>query len=122
MRQVRAGVFETNSSSTHSITICTQDEYDKWKKGDFVWNRYSEKLMSVDDMFKKIDGVKYGCANELKELREVDYEKFLAEIKEYGYLTYEDYGERYWLECYMSEYETPEGEHIVVFGEYGYDG
>lgn len=28
MKQVRRGVFETNSSSTHSITICTEDEYE----------------------------------------------------------------------------------------------
>lgn len=122
MRQIRAGVFETNSSSTHSITICTQDEYNKWRKGDFVWNRYSEELMSVDDMFEKMVGRKYSCVNELKELKETDYEKFLDEIKEHGYLTYENYCERDWLEGYMNEYETPGGEHIVVFGEYGYDG
>lgn len=33
MRQIRKNVFETNSSSTHSITICTQQEFDEFKKG-----------------------------------------------------------------------------------------
>ena len=26
--QVRQGVFETNSSSTHTLTICSKDDYD----------------------------------------------------------------------------------------------
>lgn len=28
--QVRQGVFETNSSSTHTLTICSKDDFDKW--------------------------------------------------------------------------------------------
>lgn len=32
MRQVRRMTFETNSSSTHSLTMCTKEEYDNWKK------------------------------------------------------------------------------------------
>ena len=30
---VRKGVFETNSSSTHSLTMCSEDEFDQWKDG-----------------------------------------------------------------------------------------
>ena len=30
MIQIRAGVFETNSSSTHSLCIMTQDDFNKW--------------------------------------------------------------------------------------------
>ena len=33
MKQIRIGVFETNSSSTHSISICTKDEFEKLEKG-----------------------------------------------------------------------------------------
>ena len=36
MRQIRKGVFETNSSSTHSITICTQKEFNEFKSGLLV--------------------------------------------------------------------------------------
>lgn len=35
--QVRQGVFETNSSSTHTLTICSKDDYDKWKRGEVFW-------------------------------------------------------------------------------------
>lgn len=30
MIQIRAGVFETNSSSTHSLCIMTEDDFNKW--------------------------------------------------------------------------------------------
>lgn len=33
MIQVRQGVFETNSSSTHSITMCTKNEFNEWADG-----------------------------------------------------------------------------------------
>ena len=29
-RQIRHGVFETNSSSVHSITMCTKNEFNEW--------------------------------------------------------------------------------------------
>lgn len=34
MRQIRKGVFETNSSSTHSLVMATATEFDRWIKGD----------------------------------------------------------------------------------------
>ena len=33
-RQIRKGVFETNSSSTHSLVMCLKSDYDKWEHGD----------------------------------------------------------------------------------------
>ena len=35
--QVRQGVFETNSSPTHTLTICSKDDFDKWKHGEVFW-------------------------------------------------------------------------------------
>ena len=34
MRVIRRNVFETSSSSTHSITICDESDSDKWVKGE----------------------------------------------------------------------------------------
>lgn len=34
--QIRRNVFETNSSSTHTLTICTQDEYEAFQRGELV--------------------------------------------------------------------------------------
>ena len=38
MLQIRRGVFETNSSSTHSISICKKFEYDAWVRGEVYLN------------------------------------------------------------------------------------
>ena len=35
-RQIRKGVFETNSSSTHSLTMCLKSDYDKWANGELL--------------------------------------------------------------------------------------
>ena len=38
MIQVRYGMFETNSSSTHSIFIVTEEEYENLEKGELLIN------------------------------------------------------------------------------------
>ena len=48
-RQIRRGVFETNSSSVHSITMCSEDEYDKWIKGELIYDKYEGKLIQLED-------------------------------------------------------------------------
>lgn len=49
MRTLRTGVFETNSSSTHSITMCTQDEYDRWKDGELYYLEDSERFVTKEE-------------------------------------------------------------------------
>ena len=41
MIQVRQGVFETNSSSTHSITMCTKNEFNEWVDGKITTRQLS---------------------------------------------------------------------------------
>lgn len=36
-RQIRLGVYETNSSSTHSLTICSEEEFEQWKNGELLF-------------------------------------------------------------------------------------
>ena len=37
MKLIRRGTFETNSSSTHSITMCKESDFDKWKNGEMYF-------------------------------------------------------------------------------------
>lgn len=51
-RQIRFGAFETNSSSTHSLIVCTQQQYLDWKDGKLLWNKYAplnNSLVPVDE-------------------------------------------------------------------------
>lgn len=51
MISLREKVFETNSSSTHSLTLCTKKEYDAWKAGETVFSKGNESLIPVKDLF-----------------------------------------------------------------------
>lgn len=99
-RQVRRGVFETNSSSVHSITMCTKSDYDKWKNGELVWYRWGDELVPITPEIQ---------ASLDEDRREYyTYEQF----GDYDYIDYETFEENY---------KTPGGEEVVAFGYYGED-
>ena len=102
MEQIREGIFETNSSSTHTLTMCTKSEFDRWKSGELVYDIYDEKLVPYTEEIRKIrvDGV------------------------DDGYMTYDDFNDwsyKDYLERFEQHYTTPGGEEIVGFGTFGYD-
>ena len=39
-RQIRRGVYETNSSSTHSLTMCSKEEFEQWKNGELLFDKW----------------------------------------------------------------------------------
>ena len=92
-RQIRRGVFETNSSSMHSLTICSQVEYDAWEKGELLMDSY-------DDVFVKPADV------------EADSDRYQT-VKEYFNND---------LESFDKKFTSPSGDKMVAFGYYGYDG
>ena len=47
--QVRFGVFETNSSSTHSLVICSDEELDLWKEGKLVYKWRDNLIPSTNE-------------------------------------------------------------------------
>lgn len=142
MIQVRRGIFETNSSSTHSLTICTKEEFEKWKRGEMWFDRDYERLVEkkfvvkLDEEESKAhyinthpSGYYYKTWEELSE-EEIEkwHKNFLSSKKSkiessYDYQTYDQwYFNSYdGLEKFDYEYTTPSGDNIVVFGKYGYD-
>ena len=97
--QIRRMVFETNSSSTHSLTMCTKEEYEGWKLGKLLHTPFAEKeFQPVEDVGEQPEG----------------YDN--------GIFTYNQYAElsRYYEDFY-GEYRSPSGDNIVAFGYYGTD-
>ena len=45
MKQTRTGLFETNSSSTHALTMCNDEEYKAWLDGKLLYGVAEEKLV-----------------------------------------------------------------------------
>lgn len=108
MRQIRAGVFETNSSSVHSLTMCNADEYEAWKEGKKVYDEDSEEFLDITP--------------EIQEEMEM-YKREKYGVWDMKYLTYNDYWERHKNSDESFEYEhtTKSGEKVIAFGYYGYD-
>ena len=93
MKVIRRGVFETNSSSTHSITMCSKEDYDKWKHGNLFIDTWGNKFV--------------------KSPEEAEYSRDAQ--------TYEQYFDDDELESFEDTYTTKSEEVIVAFGKYGRD-
>ena len=109
-REIRKGLFETNSSSTHSLTLCSGNEYDGWKEGKYVYCRDGGTLVPVTD------------ADYLEWKKMTDEEK-RERWCERDYLTYEKFWDYFgdYYENYEGSYVTENGDKVVAFGYYGYD-
>lgn len=122
MITIRKNTFETNSSSTHSMVICTKEEWDKWAAGELYASRYYKGFKTKEEV--------------MEEYRKEYSEYFDKEgnfIPNDEYETFEDFQNDYstewydmdeWvgeLECDENEYTTPGGEVIKVICRYGYD-
>jgi hypothetical protein len=108
--QVRRGLFETNSSSMHSITMCDDSDFEKWKNGLMVYSKDYECLVSLDN-------------KEYQEwTKKSDAEKEEDWIQ-YDYLTYDQFFNDWDAiehEKFMDSYKTPNGKKVIAFGYYGY--
>ena len=60
--QIRRNVFETNSSSVHSMTMCSDDEYKKWENGELLFHRWYDELVDANDSKAKEAREKSGQA------------------------------------------------------------
>lgn len=47
---IRFRTFETNSSSTHSCVICTEDEYNKWQQGKLLYDGWEDVFLTKDEV------------------------------------------------------------------------
>lgn len=129
MLQVRQGVFETNSSSTHSITIVPQSEFNEWKNGDTYFNDgwwYNGTNLIKDNTFITKDEAislvmtsDYLPESNPYEMSEEELDELFAD--EYSIYSYEKFLYDSYLESYVKHYTTEHGDNIVAFGQYGHD-
>lgn len=95
-RTIRRGVFETNSSSVHSLTMCSDEEWKAWERGELVFDYMEDKLIPLDN-----------------------------ENIESSHYTFKEMIESYWfrddLRTFHKDYKTEDGEVVHAFGYYGYN-
>lgn len=104
MKQIRRSIFETNSSSTHSLTVVSKEDWDKWEKGDLVFSDDSEpKFVKPEE-------------NTKDEWSDDDNEECMT------YKTFDEFWEDLEYETFEENHITKSGDNIVIFGYYGYNG
>ena len=123
MIQIREGVFETNSSSTHSICMCLKSEFEAWKNGDYIYNSWHEKLFDAKELREYINGNEWleHLREKANNLSDRELIEFVVEEEGGEWQSYEDWCNSS-LEGYHDEFTTPSGETVVAFGEFGFDG
>lgn len=127
MRTVRLGTFETNSSSTHSITMCMESDYEKWKNGEMYWHRWNDELVSKEEVEKEMAKLREEFIADNPDFDE-NNEEWKEELEQYinedkTYYTYEEFNDYNYIEyeTFVDTFETPQGEKVVSFGYYGSD-
>lgn len=103
--QIRRGLFETNSSSVHSLVMVSGNDFEKWKNGELVYDRMRDKLIPVTDE----EYLEWKKENEEEEPEWYDYLTF-DEFFDYDYLEYE---------TFINSFTTESGEEVKAFGYYG---
>lgn len=147
--QIRQGLFETNSSSTHTITIVDAEDFENWKKGEVWYNESDDKFLPVDESIEenikiiendflrddeKLPELFKEKYRELKNLEEaieaaeddpeltIDYDNLRRDYQLF-YISHD-----FWHDVVTDEYEdydesytTKNGDKVVAFGYYGYN-
>jgi hypothetical protein len=135
MIQTRRGVFETNSSSTHSVTIVEDSDYEKWKNGELFYIINEDKFVDKWEV-KRIKQEKYGALvmdlyedgetkglidaiqnKELEQYLEENYDKYDLPVSYDEFFDYDFCN----LELDEESYTTKGGEKIYIICRYGYD-
>lgn len=115
-RQIRRGTFETNSSSVHSLTMCTEDEFKKWENGEVLfWGDYG-KFATREEIINELMTKSWYRNTDWRNDDDVT-----SLLYDEGVKTFNEFFEDDWYETYNQEYTTPNGEKVIAFGYYGHD-
>lgn len=121
MKTIRMGTFETNSSSTHSIAICTKEQYEKWVHGEL----YLNDCGSYHDKDNIIKGKEFITKDEaINFLKHYNYINDEEDDLDYVLQAYDIYSYNSWGEDYEHDshsFTTPSGDEMVAECFYGYD-
>ena len=131
-RQIRQGVFETNSSSTHSLTLCSKSDYDRWSTDNLFlftgsgWCYPDDNKPKENHFYTKEEAIAFEKSSKYPPSENFnwdDNEEVMEMLHENEW-----YDCNYWDDYYGCEYETFEdtyttssGEEVVAFGYYGHD-
>ena len=134
MIKIRYGVFETNSSSVHNMTLCDTNDYARWVNGEVLFNTGHgsswggndwPQFIPVDEASKYDKYYPYpdsedpydGSFKVVNEDGKTEWHpRTLVTFGEYQYYVVGDFNQ------FKEEHIIPSGDKVITFGYCGYDG
>lgn len=114
-RQIRRGVFETNSSSTHSITMCSGEEYDKWCSGNLLFWVGKKKFGTKEDIIEELKELTRWDNSLMYPDVNWDDDSVVADIFDSEEIqTSDEFFDDEYLETFEETYHTSNGEEVVA--------
>ena len=95
MIQIRRGIFETNSSSVHSLTFISDADWEKFTSGEYVFDTWEDKIVLPSEVEPS------ACCHMLWYDKPNNYYEFDYEF---------------------TSTKLPDGGHANYICYYGYDG
>lgn len=130
-RQIRRGVYETNSSSCHSLVMCMESDYDRWEnEGLYLFKGSSygypdDKKPTSGNFYTRDEAIAFEKASKYSHdyvdwNNDDDVEDMLHDNEWYDFdYFWNNYCEDY--ETFTDYFTTPTGESVCSFGYYGYN-
>lgn len=118
----RYGIFESNSSSTHSMVIGMEDDFEKWRTGELLYYTSYELpkgFYTKEEAITEIKDDPYYRNNDFDSMDEDELKEYLYD---YGFVDYDQFCDNEYLETDYNTFVTPKGEKVCVICKYGYDG
>ncbi len=114
-RQIRTGVFETNSSSTHSLTVYKKSDWDEFKKGEKLLDDWKNRCFTKTELRNSKEFIDFVEDNydeeDVKNFNKEDWDNALQDYMEeeclYDYDSYCEYYE-------VLEEEIKDSEYVAV--------
>ena len=130
MKTIRNNVFETNSSSTHSVSVFYAEDYEKFRNGELLYNPESDELITLEEGVEILlnnlseeskikilnDKLTY---SEIVDLYIDELEDTYIEVPKF----YKELIDSYYndLETDITEFNTKSGENLIIMCRYGYN-
>lgn len=134
-RQIRRGTFETNSSSTHSLSICSEEKFNQWENGKLAYREYEDEFVKIPDLSRDEKERARQDYEDHKDEYAKDWDELPEDLKEKYYTkyaedihaedidaeTFREWSHDCYLETFIKHYTTESGDKIVAFGKWGYE-
>lgn len=141
MKTIRYNVFETNSSSTHCLTMCKLNEYNDWEEGKLAFAADEHSFITIEECYKTWiedfaeDKFKETTLEQFKEAYELYAKAELYDDESENSITQSMLNDWDWcyqypaskryggeeLETFYETYDTG-NDKVVAFGYFGYAG